>query len=67
MMNGRALLSASYHGEVRYHSDPGRLHGVKDLLKIQRRMLLPSQHFSIKVDNFHQNAKSSLMLTPPSN
>jgi hypothetical protein len=49
MMNGRALLSALYHGEVRYHSDPGRLHGVKDLLKIQRRMLLPSQHFSIKV------------------
>jgi len=42
------LLSALYYGKVKYHDDPDRSHGMKDLLKIRRRMLLPSQNFSIK-------------------
>ena len=47
MMNGRALLSALYHGEVKYHDNPRRSHALRDLLKLKRRMLLPSRHFSI--------------------
>lgn len=43
--NGRATLAALYHGELRYLDGSEGVHGLRDLLQLDRRGLIPNRHF----------------------
>lgn len=43
--NGRATLAAIYHGELRYVHGPEGTHGLRDLLVLNRRGLIPNRSF----------------------
>lgn len=45
-VNGRATLAALYHGELRYVHGPEGSHSLRDLLKLDRRGLIPNRNIS---------------------
>lgn len=45
LLNGRATLAAVYHGELGYMNGPEGMHGLRDLLKLDRRGLIPNRYF----------------------
>lgn len=46
LVNGRATLAAIYHGELSYVHGPKGMHGLRDLLKLDRRGLIPNRNIS---------------------
>ena len=46
LVNGRATLSAIYHRELRYAQGSDGTHGLRDLLKLDRRGLIPNRSVS---------------------
>ena len=45
-VNGRATLAALYNGKLRYVNGPEGSHGLRDLLKLDRRGLIPNRNIS---------------------
>jgi hypothetical protein len=48
LVNGRATLSAIFHRELRYAHGPDGMHGLRDLLKLDRRGLIPNRNISMR-------------------
>lgn len=47
LLRGRAFLSAIYHGKVLYQQGGNGEHGLRDLLLMERKGMLPNKNFSL--------------------